>query len=53
MMANFQSNLIIVCYFKRANESLGQRWPSGIQFYKVIVLDHMFHKTTIYVLYKI
>ena len=30
-MANFKSNLIIVCYFEGENESLGHLWPSGIQ----------------------
>ena len=31
MMANFKSNLIIMCYFKGENESLGHLSPSGIQ----------------------
>ena len=28
MKANFKSNLIIVCYFKGENKSLGHLWPS-------------------------
>ena len=64
-MTNFKSNLIIVCYLKGKNKYLGHcdhllfkgyklKWRNTrSMFYDVIVLDHMFYKITIYVLYKI